>query len=243
MRSYKTTGIVIKRTNLGEADRILTLYTRERGRVSVIAKGVRRTKSKMSGHVELFYESEFNLHVGKNLDVVTSVELKNNFLNIVKTKESIYAAYYISELLYSLVADGEASEGIYNLLKSVFESLDGVNFEKVITFFEILLFRELGHHPEVKNCVNCRGKLDAFGTYFDYLEGGIICKDCFKGTNVDMRLEPDVIKMLRVLTYRDFKFASRIKLDKKILNGLIGCANMMRREILGKELKTEKFFR
>ena len=78
-RTYRVEAIVLRRVDFGEADRVLVLLTRERGKIPVVAKGVRRMSSRMAGHLELFTQSELMLAKGANLDVVTQAETRNPF--------------------------------------------------------------------------------------------------------------------------------------------------------------------
>ena len=78
-RTYRVEAVVLRRIDFGEADRVLVLFTRERGKLAVVAKGVRRLSSRMAGHLELFTQSELQLAKGANLDVVTQAETRDPF--------------------------------------------------------------------------------------------------------------------------------------------------------------------
>ncbi len=95
-RVYQTEAIIIKRTKLGEADRILTLYTPQLGKLKAVAKGTRRPQSKLGGHVELLTHSRLMLARGRNLDIITQAQTINNFLPIKDNLERISFALYIA---------------------------------------------------------------------------------------------------------------------------------------------------
>ncbi|MFA6492884.1 MAG: DNA repair protein RecO, partial [Patescibacteria group bacterium] len=96
--NYKTRGIILKRTNLNEADRILTIFTENNGRIKAVAKGIRKTLSKLAGHLELFCLTDFVIAEGRNLDTITAAETQKCFINLRGDLESTNVAYYLAEI-------------------------------------------------------------------------------------------------------------------------------------------------
>src|SRR4030043_1374098 len=97
-RAYTSEGVVLARRNFGEADRILVLYTKNFGKVSLIAKGIRRPKSKKRGHVEIFNIIKFQAVHGRGLDLITEAEVIEDFAEIRKNLRRISLAYYLMEV-------------------------------------------------------------------------------------------------------------------------------------------------
>src|SRR3990170_1939622 len=97
-RTYQTEAIIIRKTKLGEADRILTLYTPYLGKIRAVAKGVRRPRSKMSGHLELLTHSQVSLARGRNLDTITGCQTINSFLPLKSHLWLTACALYVAEL-------------------------------------------------------------------------------------------------------------------------------------------------
>lgn len=122
--TYKTKGIILKRRNFGEADRILTIYSENEGKITVIAKGVRRTRAKMVGHVELFYELNLQLAEGKNFDILCGAEIINEFSHLRENEHLTNIAYLLSEVLDSLTHENEKNLELYDLLKKSLLRLD-----------------------------------------------------------------------------------------------------------------------
>ena len=116
MRTYKTEGIILKRTNFGEADKILTIYTRHFGKIKVLAKGVRKTTSRKSGHLELFNWAQIYLAKGRNLDIITEAETVRSFRGWRKNLAKVGLAYYFCELVERLTAENVKNQEIFNLL-------------------------------------------------------------------------------------------------------------------------------
>jgi DNA repair protein RecO (recombination protein O) len=114
--SYSTEAIVLKRSDLGEADRILTLFTPGKGKIHAVAKGTRRPISKLAGHVDLLCRSQLQLALGRNLDIVTQAEGRENFLHLRADLWHMTCGFYLAELVDRFVEDHTQHYDIYVLL-------------------------------------------------------------------------------------------------------------------------------
>ena len=115
-RNYQTEAIVIKKTKLGEADSILTFYTPHLGKIQGFAKSLRKTKSKMAGHLELLTHSLVSLARGRNLDTVTGAQTINSFLPLKSDLELTSYALYATELVNQFTADNLENQPLFELL-------------------------------------------------------------------------------------------------------------------------------
>ena len=122
--SYATEAIVLKRTDLGEADRILTLFTPGKGKIRAVAKGTRRPISKMAGHLDLLCRSQLQLALGRNLDIVTQAEGRENFLHLRNDLWHMTCGFYLAELVDRFVEDQMQHYDIYVLLLETLRYLD-----------------------------------------------------------------------------------------------------------------------
>ncbi len=122
--SYSTEAIVLKRTDLGEADRILTLFTPGKGKIRAIAKGTRRPISKLAGHVDLLCRSQLQLAMGRNLDIVTQAEGRENFQRLRNDLWHMTCGFYLAELVDRFVEDQTRHYDIYVLLLDTLRYLD-----------------------------------------------------------------------------------------------------------------------
>ncbi len=241
MRQYKTQGIIIKRSNFSESDRLLTIYTRDYGKVRAIAKGVRKTRSKLSGHMELFYLVDFQIHKGKNLDMIIGASLIEKYNNIRLDRELINYTYYMSELVYRSTHENLASKKIFNLLKDIFSDLSQKNKEKLICYFELKLFDILGHRPEVGKCVICSREINEDKNYFDYSCGGLICTKCLTNKDKAIEIDKNLVKMLRIIEKQNQTYFQRIKTNNKMMTDLRSCICQIRYNVLEDELKSSRF--
>lgn len=141
----RTEGIILARRNFGEADRILTIYTKDYGKISAIAKGVRRPKSKKGGHVELGSWCKLFVAKGKNLDLLTEVETKKAFGIDNFTSAKANKIYHLLELVDSLTQNEQKNKNVFFLLlKFLNEILKENNFDLISSVFKVKLLAELG---------------------------------------------------------------------------------------------------
>jgi DNA repair protein RecO (recombination protein O) len=153
MRTYKVEGIVLKRRNFGEADRILTILSKEFGKITVKAPGVRRIPSRRSSHVELLNLSQFALYGSSKIffPVVTEAQTLEGFSEIKKDLHKIGQALYICELINGLCADNQENRKVFFNLKTVLLELSVTsNTYRLVKKFEEDLLMELGFWSEAK---------------------------------------------------------------------------------------------
>ncbi len=145
MRSYKTQGIIIKRNNFGEADRILTVFTKNEGLIKVKAKGVRKISSRRASHIELLNLSTLSLYLGPRLPILTEAQTINSFPNLKADLGKIGLAYHICELINGLCAQHQENRMVFNLMLDTLEKLElDPNPRELIKGFEVELLTLLG---------------------------------------------------------------------------------------------------
>lgn len=162
MRTYKIEGIVLKRRNLGEADRILTILSRESGKIIVKAPGVRHIRSRRSPHIELLNLSQFTLYKSSRIimPIVTEAQTLEDFSPIKNNLRKIGFALYICELINGLCADNQENRVIFFHLKSILSELaKALDVSSLIRKFEKDLLTELGFWSEAKLLQTCDSKI------------------------------------------------------------------------------------
>lgn len=146
MKTCKTEGIVIRRRNFGEADKILTILTKKFGKLQVKAPGVRRITSRRSPHVELLNHTFFSLYYGKSLPVVTEAEAISTFPEIKENLGKVSTAYHICELIDNFCPENQENSEVFILLRDTFSKLtNGVDKNSLIRGFELNLLLKLGY--------------------------------------------------------------------------------------------------
>lgn len=160
-RSYTSEGIVLGRRDFGEADRILILYTKNFGRVSLIAKGVRRPKSRKRGHVEVFNQVSFQAVSGRGIDLMTEAEVIDDFKEVRKSLKKISLAYYFSEVIGRITHEQEPNVELYILILEYLNSLKtAVELKKLREDFVLELLTLTGYWPKGKQMDDPDEKLE-----------------------------------------------------------------------------------
>ena len=178
-RLYRTRAIVLQSRDLGEADRIFVVFTPQRGKLSIIAKGARRAKSRLGPYLDYFSEVELNLTRGRDLDVVTGVATVSQHPNLRSDIDAYGHAAHLAELVRDLTEDRQEHAQVYDLLASSLTLLnDGVDPWHVARHFELRLLVALGYRPELLQCVQCSTELEPEVNSFSSQLGGMLCRGC-----------------------------------------------------------------
>src|SRR5437764_10599201 len=149
-RVYTTEAIMLRRLNLGEADRIVTIYTPGQGKYRVIAKGARRPASRLAGHLELFCLSVLQLARGRELDVVTQAETRDAFRAVREDLARTSQAYYALELVDRLTPDHLENRPIFHLLHELLAGLSLPNPSALaLPYFVVHMLTALGYRPQL----------------------------------------------------------------------------------------------
>jgi DNA repair protein RecO (recombination protein O) len=216
-RLYRTEAIVIRRSEIGEADRLLTLYTPQRGKLRVIAKGVRKPTSHLAGHVEPFARVQMLLAKGANLDIVTQSETVAAFRHLREDLECVGHAYYMAELLDRLTPDNQENPAAYHLLAGALTALDaGAPPGLLVRWYELQMLDILGYRPELGHCVECRSPLEPLVNAFVPALGGVVCPAC-KRIGVTRDLSVAAFKVLRHLQRSPWPEVARVRISPPAL--------------------------
>ena len=143
---YKTEAIIIKRNNLNDLDRLLTVYSKDFGKILLKGKSVRKNQAKLKGHLELFLCSHLMIAPGRGFDIITGAETIESFPNLHQDLKSLSIAHYFSELTDKLITGQEKDENIWSLLLSSFKKINQKkDFKDVTNNFENKLLEFLGY--------------------------------------------------------------------------------------------------
>lgn len=148
MNTVKTEGIIIKRRNVGEADRILTVYTKTEGKILIKAKGVRKITSRRSSHIELLNYTKLTLHKGKTMPILTEAQITEDFSSIKDDLKKTGFAYHVCELIDGLCAENQENTRVFFLLKRILDVIAlGEDISAKVYLFETELLKTLGFYP------------------------------------------------------------------------------------------------
>ncbi|MFA4966523.1 MAG: DNA repair protein RecO [Thermoleophilia bacterium] len=197
MRSVKARSVVLASRPLGEADRILRLYTRELGRVDAVVKGVRKTTSRWGGRLEPFNVCDLVLYPGRSLYTVTQAQLVDVCLRLRDEREGLTAAAVVCEAVAGLTPEHEPDERVFALLRNALKQLDagfrGPALQAPLLLGALLkLLYEAGYMPVLERCASCGAGERALG--FSAARGGLVCERCLEDA---VPIAPEAVEVLR----------------------------------------------
>jgi DNA repair protein RecO (recombination protein O) len=188
---YREVGIVLRTMRLGEADRIVTMVTKDRGKVRAVAKGVRKTKSRFGSRLEPLMHVSLQCYEGRSLDTITQVETIDHFRAIREDLDRLSRASQLLEVIDAIVQEGEDDPRLYQMLLGALRTLESSPSPLVAPAFFWKLLAHVGFRPITDACATCDAADDLVA--FDLNEGGVLCRDHARGT----RLTPEALVLLR----------------------------------------------
>jgi DNA repair protein RecO (recombination protein O) len=216
-RSIRVEAVVLKHSNWGEADRLLVLFTRERGKARAIAKGVRKMHSRKAGHLEPFTRVTLQMSQGRDLWIITQAETVESYPNIRENLVRTAYASYIMELAERFTYEEGASLPLYQLIHETLKRVDSeVDANLAVRYYEIHLLDLVGFRPQLIHCVSCRTEIIPRDQFFDAGMGGVLCPDCGVKTNTSRPVSMQALKFIRHLQRSSYKDASRAQIPPEI---------------------------
>ena len=203
MKQWQSEGLVLRIRPYSESDKLVTLFTLKEGKVPALARGARKTGSKLSGAVDFFSRGDYLLYRGKSLATIQQVSLLEGFCRIREDVSLYFAALYLCELLEKVLEEHHPAASIYGLALETLYTLNGgeVPRELVIPGFELLLLRELGYAPALTECVHCRCQDPPF--FLSPAAGGLLCRGC-RGLEKGRALSPGSIALMQRFLERGY---------------------------------------
>ncbi len=244
MATYKASGIIIARRNFFEADRIITVLTKFRGKLNILAKGVRKHLSKNAGAIEMFVVCDLMFAEGRNFDILASAQIIKSFKKIRDSLSKTAIAYKISELTDLILKDEQEHADVYNLINRVFEYLNKTKLKTnniIFEYFAINAISMAGFEPQLSSCVECGGRLLEKGNYFSPIKGGILCLKCSYSDKIIIEVNSNQIKLLRIFLKKDIAYLKKIKISSKDVQNVKKTIDLYVKNIVEKELKSGKF--
>ncbi len=243
---YKTEGIVLKSMEYEEADKIVTIYTKDYGKITAIAKGVRKTKSKFGSSLEILTHSNFLIYKGRNIDIVSQTEILESFFST--SKEVIKFAFAVNcvEVVNRLTEEREINIGLFNLLKEVLHYLKESNDPKLQTLsFKWQTISILGYRPSLNHCCRCNKSVeDQKEMYFNIKEGGLVCNNCIaKDKEGCVKVSLYFNKLLRKILITPLSIISNATIPDKKMKELEKITDLYIAYHSEKSFKTDEFLK
>ncbi len=230
-RLYRSEAIVLKRRDYGEADRLLTVFTPNHGKLVLLGKGVRKTQSRKAGHVELFTLSTLLIAKARTWDLVTQAETIETYLPLRESLLRTSYGYYVAELLDGFTQEQDAHPAMWRLLRETLARLAASQEEMLALaarFYDLHLLALAGYQPQLFTCVACQAALEPVTNYFSIVDGGVLCPKHGEGRVDAEPLPLPLFKALRFIQTREWEQVAQLKLSaglhgelERLLHGYI----------------------
>ena len=240
MPTYQAAAIVLRRLDYGDADRILTLLTREYGKLAAIAKGARRSKARNGSSLDLFGRSRMMLAKGRNLDVVAQVERRGDVRHIAGDLRRTAYACLVSEIADKVLEDRHPVDDVFELVAGTLDRLNDVNRS---AWFVMRMLDLLGYQPQLFDCAGCSQPLPEADAWFSPLLGGVLCSRCGAHDQAGSPVSVTSLKVLRVMASDQSELFDRLRLPAPVLEQVEQALQAQLEYHLDRRLKSIEFIR
>ncbi len=209
--SFRVEAVILRHSDYGEADRMLTLYTAQIGKTRALVKGARKITSRKAGHLEPFTHVKLQLAKARDIPLVTQADTIDAYLplreNLLLTSQASYIIELLDRLTYD---DGSENTSIFRLLTETLSRLaSGADPWVVTRYYEMRLLDYLGFRPQLFECANCRKPVLPEDQFFSYAQGGVICRNCAPKMSHLKPISVDTLKYLRHFQRSTYADAAR----------------------------------
>lgn len=221
MRLYKTEAVVLTDSDLGDQDKVITLFSKDYGKVKAVAKGARRLKSRFSPAIQMLSYVTVVLYKSRRIDMDTlsECEINSSFLGIRNDLLRLAYGYYVAELIMKFVQGSETPRFLFDLLLKTLFSLEKIPKESLpalIHGFELKMLTILGYRPFLEGCIDCGRPIKKSNSlYFSGYEGGILCPSCGKG-KARKTISHKAVQWMRFLLTSSLDKAVQVKLTQDL---------------------------
>ena len=243
-RSLRAEGIILRHREWGEADRLLTIYTRELGKIPAIAKGVRKPRSRKGGHLEPFMRSNLLLARGRTFYILTQAEAVDIYPALREDLTLLGIASYMVELIDRFLYDEEENRGLYRILKNSLEHLDrGDDPDLVSHYFEIRLLDQVGYRPQLFRCAQCEEEIQPEDQFLSPQQGGALCPSCGARAVEARPISMQALKYLRHFQRSSFQDAARAQISDHLNTEIENLMYYYLTYVLERKLNSPEFIR
>ncbi len=241
-RVYRIQAVVLARRDWGEADRLLTLFTADKGKLRVLAPGARKPTSRKSGHVELFSLGNFMLAQGRTFDKVTQAETVAYRADLREDLERVSAAYILVELVDRFLEEHDENAMVFDLLNAALDALNsGATIPLLLRFFEMKLLGYVGYQPQLYQCQECNEELQPVAQFYHPAEASVVCPNCAPAIPLLMPLSIDALKIMRFLQTSSWEKTQRLTLAPALENELERLLHRTVSTLLERDVNAIKF--
>lgn len=225
---YKYTGIILNKRNVGETDRIYTIYTQEAGKIKAIGKGVRKPNAKLAGSLEPITLAEIFVAKSRGMGKITGAIVLENFLELKSNLEALNRVSQTFKIFERIISEQEQDKEIFEILIGFVRGLDKLisevgaenKMDLLLLGFTFKLLSATGYRLEVEKCVNCEHKLQPENNYFSAGKGGVLCRNCHQVENKRIKISNEAIKLIRIFLKNKIANLVKLQVSQKDVNNL-----------------------
>ena len=240
-RTYNTEGVVLRRRNLGEADSIFTIFSPTLGKFDAVARSVRKTKSRMRGHLEPLTRSQLHLAAGRSLDILTQAETIASYLAVRDDLDRLTLAIYCCELIDRFTVDHAVQVELYDLLVELLEALNDASPQTVGRYFELHILALTGYEVQLVRCALCDARLPESETLFSVGSGGLVCESCRARAGAGRLISVRAVKVLRFASSATMGEFAGLRLDSELEAELSRSLGEAIRAVLNRETNSGRY--
>lgn len=218
MQNFVTDAINLKSYNLSEADKIMVMYSKEKGLIKGVAKGCKKPKSKLGARMDLLVANTVMLYKGKNLDTICEAKSLNTFKDSRQDIDKLLYSTYVSEVINNFGVENDPSSAevydlLYNALAKISSSTDKKEILIGVIKFQLKIMEISGFGVELDTCLCCREQVLDENMYFSSKMGGVICEECNEHLGIKTKMHHKIRDFLLAMLQFDYDYVSDY--DKK----------------------------
>ena len=238
----KSEAILIRQVDFSESSRVVTFFTRQDGKLGMLAKGGRRQKNAFDSSLDLLAQSAaVYIRKQSSLSLLTEAKLIRRFRPPEGEIAALYAGYYVAELLDGLTEEGDPNEDLYDAAVEALDGLsDGGDRAKVISRFELRLLQEIGHLPSFDSCLRCGADVSPERGLIWGREGGVLCPRCRSHTG-GTKLSAATLAVFDTLQGEDVGLRNRLVIDRGQLGEVRSVLNSTVARVLERKPKMGRY--
>jgi DNA repair protein RecO (recombination protein O) len=244
MSYIKTKGIVLREVDTGEADKIITVFSRNKGKISCSAKGARRSKSRLAAGTQLFCYGEFVLFKGKEIYSINSCDVIESFYNIRNDLQTLTYSAHMTDIIIDVIQEEQPATKVLQLFLNSLFMLAKTDKppEQVIRIFELRILSILGYAPSVRGCINCDNE-DMGHMYFSFQRCGYICGKCIDIDKSAKKISTGAARAINHIVYTNIKSLFNFEVSQEVLKEIENISRRYLRERLDKDYKKLDFLK
>ncbi|GAA0181942.1 DNA repair protein RecO [Clostridium sediminicola] len=242
MSIFKTRAIVLKSQDYKENDKILWLFSEKLGKISCIARGAKRKRSKLASFTQQFCYGEYIIYKGKSLYTINEIELIDSFQTFLNDLDSITYASYLCELIMIALTEQESNRALFQDFVKAFYLIksEAIDFEMIARAFEIKILKHTGYGMNFNSCCICNNRMSSTNKFSLKYYGGI-CKNCNDMNYVN--ISNGAFNLLRFLNRTEIENVHRVTLSKELKKEIYSLLNALICQSYSKRPKSLDIFK